>query len=135
MASSTARRYSMIGRPRPATADRRELAIWYLMRITGLGLFVLALSHFLITHVLYDPANQTAAWIATHRWANDLWRWVDGSMLVLVVFHSFTGVRTVLQDYVGGTLRVVLIAMLAIAGVALAGLGIWAVLVAAAPPP
>lgn len=127
--------YSTIGRPRPASADRRELAIWYLMRLTGLGLFVLALSHFLITHVLYDPANETAAWIATHRWANDLWRWVDGSLLVLVVFHSFMGVRTVVQDYVGGAARTVVFAILAVAGVALAILGIWAVLIASAPPP
>lgn len=131
MASDLAR-YSRVGRPRPAGADRRELAIWYVMRLTGLALFVLALSHFLITHVLFDPANQTAEWIATHRWANDLWRWVDGSMLVIVLLHSFIGVRTVLQDYVGGRLRVVLVATLAATGVVLAALGLWAVLLAPA---
>jgi succinate dehydrogenase hydrophobic anchor subunit len=96
---------------------------------------VLALSHFLITHVLYDPANQTASWIETHRWANDLWRYVDGSMLVIVVFHSFTGVRTVLQDYVGGTARTVLIAILVVGAFVLAGLGLWAVITAPAPMP
>jgi succinate dehydrogenase / fumarate reductase, membrane anchor subunit len=127
--------YTRVGRAKPASANRLELAVWYLMRLTGLGLFVLALSHFLITHVLFDPANQTAEWIATHRWANDLWRYVDGSMLVLVTFHSFVGVRTVLQDYVGGRLRVVLVVILAIAGVVLAALGLWAVATAAAPPP
>jgi succinate dehydrogenase / fumarate reductase membrane anchor subunit len=127
--------YSRVGRPRPASADRRELAIWYLMRLSGLALFVLALSHFLITHVLSDPANQTSEWITTHRWANDLWRWVDSSMLVLVVFHSFVGVRTVLQDYVGGRKRVVLVAILAVLGVVLAGMGLWAVLTASAPMP
>jgi succinate dehydrogenase hydrophobic anchor subunit len=134
MASDTVR-YSTTGRPRPARGDRRELAIWYLMRLTGLALFVLALSHFLITHVLFDPANQTAEWIATHRWANDLWRWVDGSMLVIVVFHSFMGVRTVLQDYVGGRARVVLVVILAVTGVVLAALGLWAVATLSAPPP
>ena len=128
-------RYSPIGRPRPAGGDRLELAIWYLMRLTGVALFVLALSHFLITHVLFDPANQTAVWIDSHRWANDLWRVVDSSMLVLVVFHSFVGVRTVLQDYVGGRLRTLLVAILAVAGVVLAGLGLWAVLSASAPMP
>lgn len=127
--------YTPIGRAKPSAANRVELAAWYLMRLTGLGLFVLALSHFLITHVLFDPANQTAEWIATHRWANDLWRYVDGSMLVLVVFHSFVGVRTVLQDYIGGRLRIVLVVLLAIGGVVLAGLGLWAVGTAAAPPP
>jgi succinate dehydrogenase hydrophobic anchor subunit len=127
--------YSRVGRPRPASADRTELAVWYLMRLSGLGLFVFALSHFLITHVLFDPANQTAEWIDSHRWANDLWRWVDSTMLVLVVFHSFIGVRTVLQDYVGGRLRTILFVLLAVGGVVLATLGIWAVLSAAAPPP
>jgi succinate dehydrogenase / fumarate reductase membrane anchor subunit len=128
-------KYSPIGRPRPVGGDRLELAIWYLMRLTGIALFVLALSHFLITHVLFDPANQSADWIEGHRWANDLWRVVDGSMLLLVVFHSFVGVRTVLQDYVGGRPRIVLVALLAIAGAVLAGLGLWAVLGAAAPIP
>jgi succinate dehydrogenase / fumarate reductase membrane anchor subunit len=127
--------YTRTGRAKPSGADRVELAAWYLMRLTGLGLFVLALSHFLITHVLFDPANQTAEWIATHRWANDLWRYVDGTLLVLVVFHSFVGVRTVMQDYIGGRLRTVLLVVLAVAGVGLAFLGLWAVASAAAPPP
>ena len=128
-------RYSVIGRPRPAGADRVELAIWYLMRLTGLGLFVLALSHFIITHVLFDPAVQTTEWIDTHRWADGLWRGVDGTMLVLVVFHSFVGVRTVLQDYVGGRARTILIAILAVVGIVLAAMGLWAVLSAPAPMP
>jgi len=129
------RHYTAIGRPRPAGGDRLELAIWYLMRLTGVALFVLALSHFLITHVLFDPANQTADWIQAHRWANGLWRGVDSSMLVIVVFHSFAGVRTVLQDYVSGRLLSVLIVILVVAGIGLAGLGLWAVLTAPAPMP
>ena len=127
--------YTRVGRAKPSGTNRVELAAWYLMRLTGLGLFVLALSHFLITHVLFDPANQTAEWIETHRWANDLWRYVDGTLLVLVVFHSFVGVRTVVQDYVGGRLRLVIFVLLVVGGVVLAGLGLWAVASAAAPPP
>jgi len=129
------RRYSPVGRPRPVGGDRLELAVWYLMRFTGLALFVLALSHFLITHVLFDPANQTATWIQAHRWANELWRYVDGSLLVLVVFHSFAGIRTVLQDYVGGRARMILIPVLVLVGIGLAGLGLWAVVTAPAPMP
>ncbi len=128
-------RYSLVGRPRPAGADRVELAIWYLMRLTGAGLFVLALSHFIITHVLFDPANQTAQWIDAHRWADGLWRGVDGTMLVLVVFHSFVGVRTVLQDYVGGRPRTIIIVILAAVGIVLAAMGLWAVITAPAPMP
>lgn len=127
-------RYTTIGRRRPV-GNRFELAIWYLMRITGLGLFVFALSHFLIVHLLFDPANQTADWIATHRWADNLWRSVDGTMLILVTFHSFMGVRTVLQDYVGGRLRAVLLGVLVVLAIGLAILGIIAVLNAPGPPP
>ena len=35
------------------------------MRLTGLGLFVLALAHYLITHLVYDPAIQNAEWVTS----------------------------------------------------------------------
>lgn len=120
------------GRPKP-TGSRRELAGWYLMRISGLGLFVLALSHFIIVHVVYDPSEQTAAWIIDERWGDVLWRFTDGSMLVLVVFHAFYGVRTAMRDYVGGTARRVLTILLAILALVIAGMGISALLSVAGP--
>jgi succinate dehydrogenase / fumarate reductase, membrane anchor subunit len=88
-------------RRRP-TGSRRELVIWYLMRITGVGLFVLALAHFSILHFIYDPAQQTSDFIATQRWNQFFWRAIDWSLLMLVLFHAFLGMRTVLQDYVRG---------------------------------
>ncbi len=84
-----------------------ELAVWYLMRLTGLGLFVLAISHFIIVHVLYDPADQTASFI-TERWANLSVRTADWLMLLFVVFHAFMGLRTIVQDYTRGGLRTVI---------------------------
>lgn len=89
------------GRAKPVGA-RRELLIWYLMRITGLALFVLALAHFSILHFIYDPAEQTSDFIATQRWNQFFWRAIDWSLLMLVLFHAFLGMRTVLQDYVRG---------------------------------
>ena len=65
------------------------------MRLTGLGLFVTALGHFIIVHFLFDPALQTAKWITDERWGNVAWRTVDWLMLVFVVFHAFMGLRTV----------------------------------------
>jgi succinate dehydrogenase / fumarate reductase, membrane anchor subunit len=82
--------------------SRRELVIWYLMRITGLGLFVLALAHFSILHFIYDPSQQTAEFIANQRWNQFFWRAIDWSLLMLVLFHSFLGMRVVVQDYVRG---------------------------------
>jgi succinate dehydrogenase / fumarate reductase, membrane anchor subunit len=92
------------GRARPGGGGF-ELAVWYLMRLTGLALFVLALSHFSITHFVFDPANQTSQWIVDSRWGNLLWRTVDWAMLTAVIFHSFIGVRTVVQDYTNGGVR------------------------------
>ena len=85
-----------------AARHRRETAAWYLMRITGLGLFVLALAHFSILHFIYDPAQQNAEFIATQRWNQFFWRAIDWTLLMLVLFHSFLGMRTVFQDYVRG---------------------------------
>jgi succinate dehydrogenase / fumarate reductase membrane anchor subunit len=84
-----------------------ELAVWYLMRLTGLALFVLVLSHYLILHVLYDPAEQDASWIASLRWSSTFWRVYDWSMLMLVLFHGFMGMRIVVSDYLGGRARTI----------------------------
>ncbi len=115
-------RYTRSGRARPAGGGL-ELAIWYLMRVTGAGLFVLALTHFLITHVVYDPAQQDASWIAQVRWSSLFWRAFDWSLLMLVLFHAFAGVRTVVVDYVSGRRRLFLLTALYLLGGALFVLG------------
>jgi len=122
------------GRPRPAGGGL-ELAVWYLTRLTGLGLFVLALGHFLITHVVYDPAVQHAKWIVDARWGSLLWRTVDWLMLTMVIFHSFMGVRTVLQDYTRGALRATLTMGLYLVAIVLFALGTLAVASLKAPVP
>ena len=95
------------GRAKPAGSGW-ELAIWYLIRLSGLGLFVLALVHFSITHFVFDVSVQEADWVLDERWSGLLWRTVDWLMLSLVIFHSFMGVRTVVGDYTRGGLRTAL---------------------------
>lgn len=87
------------GRKRP-TGARRELFVWYLMRVTGVALFVLALAHFSILHFIWDPAEQTAEFIASERWNQVFWRGFDWLLLMTVLFHGFLGMRTVVTDYV-----------------------------------
>ena len=99
--------YSRSGRVKPQTGGF-ELAVWYLMRLSGLGLFVLVLSHYLILHVLYDPAEQDASWIAEFRWSSTFWRAFDWLMLMLVLFHAFMGMRVVIGDMTKGGVRTVL---------------------------
>jgi succinate dehydrogenase membrane anchor subunit len=86
-------------RKRP-TGSRRELTAWYLMRVTGVALFVLALAHFSILHFIWDPAEQTADFIANERWNQIFWRGFDWLLLMTVLFHGFLGVRTVVLDYI-----------------------------------
>jgi succinate dehydrogenase hydrophobic anchor subunit len=99
-----------------------ELAVWYGMRLTGLGLFVTALSHYLITHFLSDPANQNSIWV-TERWGSLAWRTVDWLMLTFVVFHGFMGLRIVVQDYTRGGVRTVLTMALYLGAIVLFALG------------
>jgi Succinate dehydrogenase, hydrophobic anchor subunit len=87
------------GRMRPR-GSRRELLAWYTIRISGVSLFVLALAHFSILHFIWDPAEQTAEFIANQRWNQIVWRVFDWLLLMNVLFHGFLGVRTVVLDYV-----------------------------------
>ena len=87
------------GRSRP-TGGGREVVVWYLMRLTGVALFVLALSHYVIQHFIFDPSTQTAEWIANNRWNQLIWRAADWALLMVVILHSFLGVRTVVIDHV-----------------------------------
>ena len=114
--------YTRSGRARPRGGGL-ELTIWYLMRVTGVALFVLALTHFLIVHVIYDPAEQDASWIAQVRWSSLFWRAFDWSLLMLVLFHAFMGVRTVIVDYVKGGRRTLLLTGLYLLAFALFALG------------
>ncbi len=124
----------MSGRPRTTSSGSArpqgsgfELALWYLMRLTGLALFVLALSHFSITHFVFDPAEQTAQWIVDTRWGDLLWRTVDWLMLTAVIFHAFIGVRTVVQDYTAGGTRAALTMLLYLVALVLFAMGTLAV--------
>jgi succinate dehydrogenase / fumarate reductase membrane anchor subunit len=114
-------RYSRSGRVRPHSGGA-ELAIWYLMRLSGLGLFVLVLTHYLIMHVLNDPVDQDAAWIAI-RWSSTFWRAFDWLMLMLVLFHAFMGMRVVVVDYIRGGARTLVLSLLYITAVVLFVIG------------
>ena len=113
--------YSRSGRSKPQSGGA-EVAIWYLMRLTGLGLFVLVLSHYLIMHVLYDPADQDSVWIGL-RWSSTFWRGFDWLMLMLVLFHAFMGMRVVVSDMSRGGTRTVLLSGLYILAALLFAMG------------
>ena len=115
-------RYSRSGRIKPQGSGF-EVASWYLMRLSGLGLFVLVLTHYLILHVIHEPAAQDADFITQVRWSNQFWRAFDWLMLMLVLFHSFVGMRTVVIDYVRGGSRTVVLSVLYLLAIGLFVIG------------
>jgi succinate dehydrogenase / fumarate reductase, membrane anchor subunit len=109
------------GRARPHGSGF-ELAVWYLIRLTGIGLFILALAHYIVVHFVFDPAYQDAQWV-TVRWANMAQRTIDWLMLVFVLFHAFMGMRTVIGDYTSGGVRSALMIVLYLLGLLLLAMG------------
>ena len=69
------------------------------MRVSGLVLVFLALTHFAITHIVYDVVETDAAFVAD-RWDNPLWRLFDWSLLALALLHGLNGLRWSIDDYV-----------------------------------
>lgn len=114
--------YSRSGRPRPAGSGS-ELAIWYVMRLTGLALFVLAIAHYLILHFVFDPADQTTEFITNERWSSLFWRAFDWLLLQMVLLHSFMGLRTIVADHLRGGARTFLMSSLYLLAIVLFVIG------------
>ena len=114
--------YSRSGRPRPQGGGF-ELAAWYYMRLSGVALFVLALTHFSVQHFLSDPSTQTANWVFAEAWNNALRRGLDWLMLVFVLSHMFLGARTVTMDYVRGGPRILVLSALYLLGAVVFAMG------------
>ena len=91
-------------RPSPPRPERRprqnfETWSWFFMRISGLVLLFLALTHFTLTHITTDVAETDAAFV-TQRWDNALWRVFDWALLFLALLHGLNGLRWIIDDYV-----------------------------------
>jgi succinate dehydrogenase / fumarate reductase membrane anchor subunit len=114
--------YSRSGRPRPQSGGF-ELAAWYFMRLSGVALFVLALTHFSLQHFLSDPKDQTANWIFTQAWNSVFRRGLDWLMLVFVLLHGFLGMRTVTMDYLKGGQRTLVLSVLYLVGAVVFAMG------------
>ena len=72
---------------------------WFFMRISGLLLLFLALTHFTITHITNDVAETTAGFVG-ERWDNPMWRMFDWALLFLALLHGLNGLRWIIDDYV-----------------------------------
>ena len=72
---------------------------WFFMRVSGLVLLFLALTHFAITHIVNDVV-ETDAHFVERRWDNPLWRMFDWVLLALALAHGLNGLRWIIDDYV-----------------------------------
>jgi succinate dehydrogenase / fumarate reductase membrane anchor subunit len=97
-----------VAAPRP-TRNRRprqnfETWSWFFMRISGLLLLFLALTHFAITHILHDVTDTKIDFVG-RRWQNPLWQVFDWALLALALAHGLNGLRTIIDDYVPSPAR------------------------------
>jgi len=124
--------YSRSGRPRPQSGGF-ELAAWYYMRLSGVALFVLALTHFSVMHFLFDPAQEKSGFISA-RWDDIAIRSFDWLFLIVVLSHAFLGIRTVTMDYLQGGWRTLALMALSIVGIVVFVLGTLVVMTANIQP-
>lgn len=76
-----------------------EARSWVFMRLSGLALVLLSLTHFAITHIVNDVVATDSDFVAD-RWDNPLWRAFDWLLLSLALTHGMNGVRVVIDDYI-----------------------------------
>lgn len=108
-------------RPRPESGI--ELYAWLFMRISGVLLLVLALTHLAIMHIINNIEDVSYQFVA-RRYLTPFWRTYDLVMLWLALIHGLNGVRTLLEDYVSGRgWRVVSLASLYVLGFIFLALG------------
>lgn len=69
------------------------------MRLTGIGLLVLAVGHMVIQHVLHSTANLTLQFVA-EQWDSWGWKAYDMMLLAFAFSHGINGLRNVLEDFV-----------------------------------
>ncbi len=81
------------------TANRFEKLAWSFMRISGVLLVFLALSHLYIMHIERDIVEVTGQFVVDRFLSNPIWIAVDFTMLFLAWLHGLNGVRIVLTDY------------------------------------
>lgn len=93
-----------------------ESYAWLFMRLSGAGLLLLALGHWVMIHFIQGVQNVTTEWVIASRWA---WTWIrvwDFLLLGLAFVHGLNGFHTVIVDYVHNSTALKVIRLLIVAG-------------------
>lgn len=84
---------------RPKPSGNLEVQAWFFMRVSGLALVVLALTHWTIMHFINRLGVENSAWIVA-RYQNVAWPLFDATMLLFAMLHGTNGVRYIIDDYI-----------------------------------
>jgi succinate dehydrogenase / fumarate reductase, membrane anchor subunit len=87
--------------PRSRTGRRGnfELSSWLFMRLSGIVLVALILTHLFVNLVLGDGINAVDFAFVAGKWSSPFWQVWDLLMLWLAMLHGANGLRTIINDY------------------------------------
>jgi succinate dehydrogenase / fumarate reductase membrane anchor subunit len=116
-----------IAPPRSATKARRSTNLekwgWLYMRFSGVVLVVLIFGHLLVNLFLGEGVKAIDFAFVAGKLASPFWIVWDTLLLWLALIHGANGMRTLVNDYAHGKLRIVLLVALAGATIVLLTLG------------
>ena len=110
--------------PSGRTRHNAERWSWIYMRVSGVLLLVLIVTHLFANLMIGDGVHRIDFAFVAGKWANPLWQWWDGAMLWLAMLHGFNGMRLLINDYARRrATRAILHSVLGLATVAIIVLG------------
>jgi succinate dehydrogenase / fumarate reductase membrane anchor subunit len=112
--------------PRTDVRRRRvnwEMWGWLYMRLSGILLVVLIFGHLLVNLFLGEGVKAIDFAFVAGKLADPFWIVYDMLLLWLGLIHGANGMRTIVNDYAHGRLRVLLLGALVVATVVLLILG------------
>jgi succinate dehydrogenase / fumarate reductase membrane anchor subunit len=96
---------------------------WLYMRFSGVLLVVLIFGHLLVNLFLGEGVSAIDFAFVAGKFANPFWIVWDTLLLWLALIHGANGMRTLVNDYARGRLRILLLVALAGATIVLLVLG------------
>jgi len=106
-----------------------ESYAWLFMRLSGAGLLLLAVGHWVMIHFVQGVQNVTGEWVIQARWAYAWIRVWDFLLLGLAFVHGLNGFHTVITDYVHNKTALKIVRLLIVAvGVVITILGAAAII-------
>ena len=87
--------------PRPSSGSSSyEVWSWWFMRISGIILVFLVLTHFAIMHLVDGGIDRVNFAFVAGRWTSPFWQVFDWLMLVLGLLHGSNGLKNIVNEYV-----------------------------------